>query len=163
MSRDIEYAARLFLAWVNERYGRAFAPSSLEADTWTAADESAGDAPGSRMAIVADRLSEAQPDWEQRCRELETRLDETRPGSYVLWVPPGGSCRRTSPTSRSGSGAWFWRRRVWRRGDRARCACRSRWCWRKVRDEGGYANVVGGLSRHWTAITAEGERHLLPR
>src|SRR3970282_825860 len=83
MDRASEYAARLFLAWLNERYGRAFAPASLEGNFWRASEQ-AGD-----VALVVAELSEPDDAWLNRCEELSARLDESRPGSYLLWQPPG--------------------------------------------------------------------------
>jgi hypothetical protein len=155
MSRDLEYAARLVLAWINERYGRSFAPASLEGAVWTAEDESGAGAPGSRIAIVADALSEARAGWDQRRRELEARLDEARPGSYLLWVPPGGKLPAEEPYESE------WVRRVilaasrLASGRKAEVRLPVKMVLAKVRDEGGYANVVGGLARHWTTVTAK--------
>src|SRR3989304_3939282 len=73
-SRDREYAARLFLAWANERYRRKFAPTRLEGPVW----------------LAEDRLFEAKDGWNERRAVLEQRLDESRPGTYLLWAPPGG-------------------------------------------------------------------------
>jgi hypothetical protein len=153
MSRDLEYATRLFLAWVNERYRRSFAPVDLESETWLAEDEAAPDAPGGRIGIVASRLSEARPGWEERCRELEQRLDEARPGSYLLWVPPGGKLPAEEPDESE------WVRRVVLAASRLASGRKGevrlpvKMVLAKVRDEGGYANVIGGLSRYWTTVT----------
>jgi hypothetical protein len=153
--RDLEYATRLVLAWINERYGRAFAPTSLEGPVWTAEDERAPDTKGYSLAIVADRLSEARPGWEERCRELEARLDETRPGSYLLWVPPGGRLPGEEPEESE------WVRRVvlgasrLASGRKGEARLTVKMVLAKVRDEGGYANVLGGLARHWTTVTAK--------
>ena len=153
MSYDLEYATRLFLAWLNERYGRSFAPTDLEGPTWTAEDEEAAEAPGGRIGIVAQRLSEAREAWEARCRELEARLDESRPGSYLLWVPPGGRLPAEEPEESE------WIRRVVLEASRLASGRKGearlpvKMVLAKVRDEGGYANVLGGLSRHWTVVT----------
>jgi hypothetical protein len=153
MSRDLEYATRLFLAWVNERYRRSFAPVDLKNETWLAEDETAPDAPGGRIGIVAARLSEARPGWEERCRELEQRLDEARPGSYLLWVPPGGKLPAEEPDESE------WVRRVVLAASRLASGRKGevrlpvKMVLAKVRDEGGYANVIGGLSRYWTTVT----------
>src|SRR5439155_3628498 len=85
MSKDAEYGARLFLAWVNGRYGRQFSPADLSGPVWSAEDGLAES--GGRIVLVAARLSEAILEWDERSAELESRLNETRPGSYLLWVP----------------------------------------------------------------------------
>lgn len=155
MSRDLEYATRLFLAWLNERYGRSFAPTDLDGPVWSAEDEGGPGAPGGRMAIVATTLSEARPGWDERRAELESRLDEGRPGSYVLWVPPGGKLPGEEPEESE------WVRRVilaasrLASGRKGEARLPVKMVLAKVRDEGGYANVVGGLARHWTTVTAK--------
>src|SRR3972149_6323862 len=91
MDRASEYAARLFLAWLNERYGHAFAPASLEGNFWRASEQ-AGD-----VALVVAELSEPDDAWLDRCEELSARLDESRPGSYLLWQPPGAELPAEEP------------------------------------------------------------------
>jgi hypothetical protein len=153
MMRDLEYATRLVLTWINERYSRSFAPTRLERPVGTAEDESDPDGPGGRIAIVADRLSEAVSGWDERREELAHRLDESRPGSYLLWVPPGGKLPKEEPDESE------WVRRVVLAASRLASGRKGevrlpvKMVLAKVRDEGGYANVLGGLSRHWTIVT----------
>src|SRR5687767_2511940 len=92
MSKDREYAARLFLAWLNERYRREFRPGSFEGDVAMAEDPQAG-----RIAIYTAPLFEADQTWEERRAALESRLTDARPGSYLLWVPPGGELPEGEP------------------------------------------------------------------
>jgi hypothetical protein len=145
--RDREYAARLFLQWLNERYSRAFAPQGFESDVWPAAD---GD---SRLAITVTDLYETDAAWDTRRAELCQRLDATRPGSYLLWLPPGGELPAEEPEESE------WIRRVVLAASRlasgrsAEVRLPAKLTLAKVRDEGGYANVTGGLGRHWTTIT----------
>jgi hypothetical protein len=152
MSRDREYAARLFLHWLNERYRRSYAPSSFEGELWQATDEEAPER-GKQIAIVSDRLFEATETWDSRCRELGERLDESRPGSYLLWIPPGGKLPPEEPEESE------WVRRVVLGASRlasgrvAEARLPSKMMLAKTGDEGGYASVVGGLSRYWTTIT----------
>jgi hypothetical protein len=131
----------------------ATAPTNLEGPTWTAEDGEAAEAPGGRIGILAGRLSEAPEAWDARCRELEGRLDESRPGSYLLWVPPGGTLPAEEPEESE------WVRRVvlaasrLASGRKGEARLPLKMVLAKVRDEGGYANVLGGLSRHWTIVT----------
>jgi hypothetical protein len=151
MGRAREYAARLFLHWLNERWRRAFAPVLLEGEVWTAADGEATE--GGRIDFVVHRLFEAPPEWEERRRELEARLDETRPGSYLLWVPPGGALPEGEPDESE------WVRRVvlaaskLASGRAGEVRLPVKLTLAKVRDEGGYASVTGGLARYWTTVT----------
>src|SRR5689334_3241381 len=95
MSRDREYAARLFLDWLNKRFQRQFAPRDFNGPAWLAEDSTSSI--GGRIALVSERLSEASPEWEQRADELAERLNGARPGSYVLWLPPGANLPREEP------------------------------------------------------------------
>ena len=147
MNRDEEYAVRLCLAWLNERFSRSFTPESSHAATWEAVDGA------DRIALAVAPLFEAQEAWDQRRRELAARLDETRPGSYLLWVPPGAEL----PSEEPGESEWVRRvvlgasRLASGRSGEARLPVRM--LLGKVRDEGGYATVTGGLGRHWTQIS----------
>lgn len=149
MTRAREYAVRLTLAWLNERYGRAFAPILLDGDVWEASDPD-----GARVAIVAAELFEADDAWRRRCAELEERLNEARPGAYLLWVPPGAELPAEEPDESE------WVRRIVLAASRlasgraGEARLPVRLALGKVRDEGGYASVTGGLGRHWTDISA---------
>lgn len=148
MSRVNEYAVRLFLHWLNERYRREFAPSPAEGGLWQATDAEAGE-----LAIASALLYEPDDAWLQRCAELEARLDDTRPGAYLLWQPPGGSLPDGEPEESE------WARRVvltaskLASGRDGEVRLPVRMGIGKVRDEGGYASVTGGLGRHWPDIS----------
>ncbi len=159
MPRDKEHAARLFLAWLNQRYGRSF---EAEAGDLSPEVVTVEDAAGGRLAIVTADLSEADAAWDERRSELAARLDAARPGAYLLWVPPGGELPAEEPAESE------WVRRVVLAASRlasgrdGEVRLPARLLLGKVRDEGGYANVAGGLSRHWTTITQrlEGSFHV---
>lgn len=148
MTSAPEYAARLFLAWLNERYRRAFTPAGAFADFWRAADPDSG-----ALSIVTSELFEAPEAWRQRCEELSARLNETRPGSYLLWQPPGGQLPEGEPEESE------WVRRVvlaaskLASGRSGEVRLPVRLALGKVRQEGGHASVTGGLGRHWTEIS----------
>lgn len=148
MTRAREYAARLFLDWLNERYRRAFAPNGGFEDVWTAVDSD-----GAALSIVASELYEAPDAWRRRCDELCARLDETRPGSYLLWQPKGGDL----PDGEPDESEWV-RRAVLTAsklasGRKGEVRLPVRLALGKVREEGGHASVTGGLGRHWTEIS----------
>jgi hypothetical protein len=148
VSRVAEYAVRLFLHWLNERYRRELTPAPADNGLWTATDTEAGN-----ITIAADLLYEADVAWTERCAELEQRLDDTRPGSYLLWVPRGGSLPDGEPEESE------WVRRVvlaaskLASGRAGEVRLPVRLGLGKVRDEGGYASVTGGLGRHWPDIS----------
>jgi hypothetical protein len=148
MSKAREYAARLFLAWLNERYRREFNPAGEFADVWQASE-----AAGESLSIVAAELFEATDAWRQRSQELCERLDETRPGSYLLWQPG----KTELPAGEPDESEWI--RRVvltaskLASGRTGEVRLPVRMLLGKIRDEGGYASVTGGLGRNWTDIS----------
>jgi len=148
MSRVPEYTVRLFLHWLNERYRRELTPSEGEGGLWTATDPEAGS-----ITIATDYLYQTDDAWQERCAELEQRLDGTRPGSYLLWVPRGGVLPDGEPEESE------WVRRVvltaskLASGRSGEVRLPVRLGLGKVRDEGGYASVTGGLGRHWPDIS----------
>ncbi|HWC29647.1 MAG TPA: hypothetical protein VG845_06150 [Dehalococcoidia bacterium] len=148
MSKAPEYAARHFLTWLNERYRREFTPAGEFAEVWQAADAEAG-----ALSIFTAELYEAPDEWRERCDELCARLDQTRPGSYLLWQPPGGDLPDGEPEESE------WVRRVvltaskLASGRRGEVRLPVRMALGKVREEGGHASVTGGLGRYWTEIS----------
>lgn len=150
MSRENEYAIRLFLHWLNQRYGREFRPVQLSETVWQAEDSQANS-----LTLTAAALYETDTAWDERRQALELRLNNSRPGSYVLWVPPGGELPSEEPDESE------WVRRVVLAASRLASGRAGEFrtpvkmMLGKVRDEGGYANVTGGLARHWTTITAQ--------
>jgi hypothetical protein len=147
MSRDREYAFRLFLAWLNERYRRGFGTDDVAAVSYAATD---GDV---RLAVAVSELYDLDEAQQQRRDELCERLDSTRPGSYLLWQPPGA----TLPDGEPGESEWV--RRVvltaskLASGRVGEARLPAKLMLGKLRDEGGYASVTGALGRHWTSIS----------
>lgn len=148
-SRAREYAFRLFLAWLNERSRRSFKPAGGDDAIWRAADAGAGEL----VAVVAE-LSEPEEGWLRRSDALVARLDAARPGSYLLWQPPGAAL----PAGEPQESQWV---------DRVAAAAAKLASGRvgearlpvklllaKLREEGGYASVSGGLGRHWTEVAS---------
>jgi hypothetical protein len=148
MERAQEYAVRLFLGWLNDRYRRSFSPALRDDGLWDAGDPEAGS-----ILIACSELFEAPEPWRERCRELSQRLDETRPGSYLLWQPPRADLPDGEPEESE------WVRRVvltaskLASGRSGEARFPVRLALGKVKDEGGYASVTGGLGRHWTDIS----------
>jgi hypothetical protein len=148
MSKVPEYAVRLFLHWLNERYSRSFVPSPGEDELWQANDPDAGS-----ITMATALLYEGDEAWFERCGELEERLNGTRPGSYMLWQPKGGSLPDEEPDESE------WVRRVvltaskLASGRSGEARLTVKLGLGKVRDEGGYASVTGGLGRHWPDIS----------
>jgi hypothetical protein len=147
MSRDPEYALRLFLGWLNERYRRGFAPQNFASMPFAVSDNDA------QLAVAVSDLYELDDAQQQRRDELAQRLDSTRPGSYVLWQPPGATLPDGEPYESE------WVRRVvltaskLASGRVGEARLPAKLLLGKMRDEGGYASVTGALGRHWTNIS----------
>ncbi|HLF71839.1 MAG TPA: hypothetical protein VI759_06780 [Dehalococcoidia bacterium] len=156
MTREYEYAVRLFLAWLNEKYHREFALDDGQTgklangqDVWHAEDPAGG-----AFDLACAELSEGDAAWDERRAALCSRLDEARPGAYLLWVPPGADLPEGEPDESE------WVRRVVlaaskiASGRSTEVRLPVRLMLGKVREEGGYASVTGGLGRHWTDISS---------
>jgi hypothetical protein len=147
MSRALEYAVRLTLHWLNENQRRGFVLAAREGEAWSAVEGEA------TVSLAAAELFVADEAWHARCRALEQRLDETRPGSYLLWLPPGAALPEDEPEESE------WVRRVvlaaskLASGRIGEVRLPARLLLGKVREEGGYASVTGALGRYWTDIS----------
>ncbi len=145
-----EFAARLAFAHLAAAFGRSFAnigPAAGREDVLLA------DANGRRIALSIARLWEDDPSWDERREQMAERIRASLRGPYLLWVPPHGDLPTEEPP------ATDFVRRVsiagapLAPGARTEVELPARARLAKTRDEGGYASVVGGLGRYWTAIT----------
>jgi hypothetical protein len=140
------YLAALFLEWLNGRYETNFALT--DAGQLVASDGAR------RLAIAIAPLWEDDPSWDERLRVAEERLaaPELR-GAYLLWVPPRATVPIDEPdasyfTQRVDSAA-----QDLAPGERVEVKFPVTIKLAKLREEGGYASVSGGLSRWWTRVT----------
>jgi hypothetical protein len=146
-----EFASRLAFAHLAVRRGRPFAglaPAGAGHE-----DIFVADADGARVALRVARLWEDDPVWSERCAEMADRIRASLRGPYLLWVPPGADLPTDEPAATdfvrrvSVAGAPL------APGARTEVELPAPARLAKMRDEGGYASVVGGLGRYWTAIT----------
>lgn len=140
--------ARLLLAWLNERFSTAFALSTGEGEGLVASDGER------RLGLYVAPLWDEDEGWEERLRAAEQRVAaDGSHGAYLLWVPPRAEVPVDEPA------ASFFVQRVQEAaatlapGARTEVALPVTVKMGKLREEGGYASVVGGLSRWWTRIT----------
>ncbi|MDP3766790.1 MAG: hypothetical protein Q8S13_02135, partial [Dehalococcoidia bacterium] len=148
--RVSRYTALLLLDWLNQRFGARLEFSDATEGAFVASDGE------HRVGLYAAPLweREAATEWEERLRSLEERLStEDEQGSFLLWVPP----RADVPTNEPAASEFVARVQSaaasLRPGERTEVAFPVTVKMAKVRDEGGYASVTGGLSRWWTRIT----------
>lgn len=140
--------ARLLLDWLNQRFDAHFTLSDAEGDALLASDGA------HRVGLHIAPLWEDAAAWEERLRAAEQRLDAfDLSGSYLVWVPP----RADVPIKEPAASEFVVRVRTaaaaLEPGARTEVMFPVTVKLAKVREEGGYASVMGGLSRWWTRIT----------
>ncbi len=150
--RRTRYLAQLLLGWLNERYGASFElpdPEPVEgpADALLASDGTR------RLGVYVAPMWEEDPTFDERLSGMEERLEDIGDGAFVLWVPPKASVPVDEPD------ASYFVQRVTAAASALQPGARTEVTFpvtiklAKLREEGGYASVAGGLSRWWTRIT----------
>ena len=145
-----EFAARLAFTHLAARHGRPFSAPAAAAGH---PDIFVSEADAARVALAVAPLWEDDAAWNERCAEMAERIRASLRGPYLLWVPPGGDLPGEEPA------ATEFIRRVSVAGAplvpgaRTEVELPARVRLVKMRDEGGYASVIGGLGRYWTAVT----------
>ena len=147
----LRYLAELLIDAINSRFEGSFHLTEAlpTPGTFVAAD---GDR---RLAVYVAPLweHEAASDWQQRLDTAALRFEGALPGRYLLWVPPGAAV----PVEEQAASDFV--RRVGDAGAQLAPGERTEVTFpvsvrmAKMREEGGYASVTGGLSRWWTRIT----------
>jgi hypothetical protein len=144
-SRLARSAARLLLDWLNERFDARLGDLEPHGDAFIATDGA------HRAGVYIAPLWEEDASWEARLLSIQERLSGE--GAYLLWVPPLADV----PAGEPELAAFI--ERVERAaaalapGGSTEVAFPATVKLAKQREEGGYASVVGGLSRWWTRIT----------
>lgn len=141
------YLAHLLLHWLNERYDAQFRLGETRGDAILATDGAR------RLGLYVAPLWDEDPAWDERLRAAEQRLSDSTNGAFLLWVPPRAGVPIDEPDA-----SYFVERVLAAAtglapGERTEVAFPVTVKLAKIREEGGYASVVGGLSRWWTRIT----------
>ena len=148
------YAASMLAEWYGARAGTAYAITS--AVDGGALPVFVAEAAGRRLALAIAPLwdADAAPGAEQARVLMQERLDAgSVRGPYLLWAPPRGAVPESEPEASD------FVQRVQRTAASMQDGARTEVEFPvpiqlgKLRDEGGYASVIGGLSRWWTLIT----------
>lgn len=151
--RALTYTAALLVDWFAERSGRAYTLDAvIDGDVPVFVANS--DAGKLAVAMAALWEPESDPAAEDARLAMEERLDAGNVrGPYLVWVPP----RASVPASEPGESDFAMRVQLatapMQPGGRSEIDLPVMVQLAKVRDEGGYASVIGGLSRFWTLIT----------
>lgn len=156
------YAASLAAAWFSDRAGSAYElAEALDGEVPVVVARS----PSSTLALGITHLWEPKSDAsaEETRLAMEERLSEGNVrGPHLLWVPP----RAVVPSGEPEASDFVMRVQFAAapllEGGRAEVDLLAKVQLAKARDEGGYASVIGGLSRYWTNITdhVEGTVHV---
>jgi hypothetical protein len=151
--RLLTYAASLVVDWMAERDGAAFELDRvIDGDVPVFMAKSSG----RRLALAVAELWEPETDAaaEDARQMMEERLSGGNVrGPYLVWVPP----KATVPGEEPAASDFVMRVQMacapMQPGARNEIDLPVSVQMAKVRDEGGYASVIGGLSRFWTLIT----------
>jgi hypothetical protein len=158
------YLGQLFLIWFNQRHGRDFAllpetglPAGQAApavgDRATEAQLWASDGQY-RLALAVDRLFESEDAaWNGRRLEVEDRLSRALHAPYLLWMPPQARPPGPEPEESEFALRVQMGAAPLLAGGRSEVSLPVPLRLGKTQDDGAYVSVVGGLSRHWTAIS----------
>ncbi len=148
MSTELASAssARLLINFLNQRFEAGFGPPQASGDAFVSSD---GD---HTAGLYVAPLWEEDDAWEAHLAKMENRLSSGG-GSFLLWVPPRAILPVEEPD------ASFFVQRVQAgvsalpEDARLEVTFPVTLKLAKMREEGGYASVIGGLSRWWTRIT----------
>jgi hypothetical protein len=149
LNRTERYCASLLLDYLNERFDTEMAVTGEKGDALIASDGSR------RIGVYVAALweREAAGAWEDRLRAMEERLDGSTEGSFLLWTPPQAPVPDEEPAASDFVARVSAAAAVLDPGARTEVLFPKQVKMAKTREEGGYASVVGGLSRWWTRVT----------
>lgn len=155
------YAAALLIDWFAGRTGRAYTITSRDDGAPTvcraaSADGADGADRALTLAIAIAKLyePESDPAAEDARRFMEERLSAGLVrGPHALWVPPKASVPGDEPDASDFAQRVQQAAAPLQPGGRAEVELPVSVQMAKMRDEGGYASVIGGLARWWTLIT----------
>ncbi len=148
MSTDFASAtsARLLINWLNQRFDAAFGPPEASGEVFLSSD---GD---HKIGVYIATLWEDDDARIEGLRKLQERWSSGG-GMFLLWVPPRAGVPSEEPD------ASYFIQRVQAAASSLPADARTEVTFPvtlklvKTREEGGYASVIGGLSRWWTRIT----------
>ena len=140
--------ARLLVDWLSERFETRFDLAETQGDVFIASDGE------HRIGVYVAPLWDESSAWEERLRSMEERLSAGgASGSFALWVPPRADVPADEPNASDFVQRVQEAASALPPGGRTEVTFPVTVKMGKMRDEGGYASVIGGLSRWWTRIT----------
>ncbi|MEX1255583.1 MAG: hypothetical protein WEE64_14690 [Dehalococcoidia bacterium] len=146
--RLARYSARLLVEWLNGRFESQLSLTEAPEGETIATDGA------HRAGVYVAPLWEENAAWEELLRSMEERLSAGNVrGPFLLWVPPGAQV----PVEEPDASDFVQRVQVAAAplppGARTEVRFPVTVKLAKMRVEGGYASVIGGMSRWWTRIT----------
>jgi hypothetical protein len=147
------YAGAIFADWFGERSERAYKLDHVVDDDLPVyvASSDAG-----TLALAVTHLWEPESDLaaEDARQMMEERLSGGNvKGPHIVWVPPRGFVPPSEPEASDFVMRLQLAAAPMQPGTRNEVDLPVKVQLAKVREEGGYASVIGGLSRYWTNIT----------
>ena len=153
-NRLATYAAALVADWLGERASAACALTSMRDGDVPVfiADRDNGERVAIAIAPLWERASDAAADERRRAMEERLSAGSVR-GPYLVWVPPRGAVPADEPLASDFVMRVQLAAAPMLPGGRTEIDLPVKIQLAKMREEGGYASVIGGLSRFWTLIT----------
>jgi hypothetical protein len=156
------YAASLLADWFGERASTQY---ELDRIIDGAMPVAIARSAAGTLALAIAHLWEPEndPAAEDARQMMEERLSSGNVrGPHLLWVPPRGAVPSTEPEASDFVMRVQLAAAPLLENSRAEVDLLAKVQLAKVREEGGYASVIGGLSRYWTNITdrVEGTVHV---
>jgi hypothetical protein len=148
------FSAALLVEWFGGRTGHAYALQSSSGDGTSVFVASTPE--GESIAVAITPLWEASSNAaaEDARQFMEDRLSGGLVrGPHILWIPPRAAVPSDEPDASEFTQRVQQAAAPLQPGARAEVAMPVTIQIAKMRDEGGYASVIGGLSRWWTLIT----------
>ncbi|MBF6601109.1 MAG: hypothetical protein IVW36_11425 [Dehalococcoidia bacterium] len=153
-ARVATYAAELVAGWSGGRSGRSYTVSACDHDAAVPVYIATSDAGTLALAVATLFQPESDRAADEARAAMEERLSSGLVrGPHLLWVPPRAAVPSSEPEASDFVQRVQQAAAPLQPGERGEVALPAPLQLAKLRDEGGYASVVGGLSRWWTLIT----------
>ena len=148
------FAAAIVAEWFGGRTGQPYTLAAAASDDEVPVFLANSDAATLALAVAMLFEPEADAAADEARLMMEERLSAGLVrGPHLLWVPPRGAVPDEEPDASDFAQRVQQAAAPLQPGGRAEVALPVPLQLAKLRDEGGYASVIGGLSRWWTLIT----------
>jgi hypothetical protein len=146
------YAASMLVDWVGGRAGRSYVLESVHGESPVFLARSDEGTMALAIATLWDSASDAAADASRAAMEVRLSAGLVR-GPHLLWVPPRAAVPSDEPDASDFVQRVQQAAAPLEPGARGEVELPIPVQVAKLRDEGGYASVIGALGRWWTLIT----------